>query len=1291
MKLSRRHRFPGVFSNASRGMGILPMRHNPARHGQKTSATARRVTGKTNVWCRGTTETKFSIAHATACVLPGDRRGAALVVVLAFLVLLSGVVLAFFARAMSERMVSNSSVNQTKAEILAQGALDQIVGDLKQEIADGSTVSTTGTTTIYTPTSNANAAPQLAGSTGTGGLERLLKRSSSTNAFYPGGSTRAAALSSTNASQNGRSVTPARWNKPLLLPKSTNSATDYTPVPTSGTFTAPDWIYVARDGSNPTAWNANMIASGTNPTAVVGRYAYNIYDESGLLDVNVAGYPLTGSPPYSNNPASQNPPYTSTNSDRSAFNKGVLAFADLTQLPGIKAMTAAKQKTIINSLVGWRNYASAKPAGALTNGYDFTGGPLTNFTTAIRANTNGFLTTANTDLFNGASDRMFGSRQELIRFLLQSVGTSIDSINLQAALQYLGTFSRAVTAPSWKPATPSGSTIDYAGQAENAASANRNIANVRFASGATITHYNDDGTTTPYKVEAGDPLLSRRFSLAKLAWLGYDGPKAGISAAAIQACFGLQWNAAKWRWDYVGTTPANLPAHIKTLEQVAAESREPNFFELLKAGILSGSLGRDPGPGVDVYDPAVGLGVYASQYDTYKADKDLNVMQIGANIIDQFDADSYPTAIYLDAFNFTNRPIDELAINTVYGIENLPVLLALTPVTLADPVPASLDGSLPSNAVLKFWLQPALWNPHQVPAAALADCPTKFRGYAYGKAYGMWAKVSITVNAQLAPKTEYDDGTGNVVTPGQPGEFYFSNPADGTSPFFVKPRLMTLDLTSTSGNQLVDVASTPADNCYDPSKNWDLLPGDQVPVNQFVGFALLPYQNYATTTLNTQIVPDLVVPLYVSLQYLGTDGHYHPYSFMARISQSANIASKMFRPSDVSSKIYGRTSSIQGWGGMRVDPRTDRFGESAQWFLMSSTICSATKAPNTLNAQPNNNFIPIYGSGNGGTGGYAVPINTAFTYVPTFTAGNPQPSLWAMNDPAFMTSGGSQAYYADPDGVVRYGDNYRRNDKTGDGCQLYFGDASVTGPASTLATPKSTSSPPGSAQVRRPVILNRAFRSVGELGYAYRDLPFKSLDLWSPTSADGALLDLFAVNDMPVVTAGQINMNNAPAAVLQAVIAGAAKSEVLADAPNGVQISSADASLLAGKIAADILANGPYRSRADLATRLGPVVSDPNYSLGRAFDTTLNTAAQPYSNWANKSYAEAPMRALADVTCTRTWNLMIDVIAQTGMFPPNATSLSAFTVQGERRYWLHLAIDRFTGKIVDKQLEPVYE
>jgi len=58
----------------------------------------------------------------------------------------------------------------------------------------------------------------------------------------------------------------------------------------------------------------------------------------------------------------------------------------------------------------------------------------------------------------------------------------------------------------------------------------------------------------------------------------------------------------------------------------------------------------------------------------------------------------------------------------------------------------------------------------------------------------------------------------------------------------------------------------------------------------------------------------------------------------------------------------------------------------------------------------------------------------------------------------------------------------------------------------------------------------------------------------------------------------------------------------------------------------------------------------------------------------------------------RTWNLLTDVIGQSGRYRPNATSLqNDFAVEGERHYWLYVAIDQFRGQVVDKQIEVVNE
>jgi hypothetical protein len=52
---------------------------------------------------------------------------------------------------------------------------------------------------------------------------------------------------------------------------------------------------------------------------------------------------------------------------------------------------------------------------------------------------------------------------------------------------------------------------------------------------------------------------------------------------------------------------------------------------------------------------------------------------------------------------------------------------------------------------------------------------------------------------------------------------------------------------------------------------------------------------------------------------------------------------------------------------------------------------------------------------------------------------------------------------------------------------------------------------------------------------------------------------------------------------------------------------------------------------------------------------------------------------------------MLDIIVQSGRYPPNDSTLAGFVVEGEQRYWLHVAIDQFTGQVIDKQIEVVNE
>src|SRR5213596_3064532 len=65
----------------------------------------------------------------------GASKGAALIIVLAFVVLATALSLTYFSRTTTNRQLAQSSYHDTSADLLARTALDITVGDLKQEIA----------------------------------------------------------------------------------------------------------------------------------------------------------------------------------------------------------------------------------------------------------------------------------------------------------------------------------------------------------------------------------------------------------------------------------------------------------------------------------------------------------------------------------------------------------------------------------------------------------------------------------------------------------------------------------------------------------------------------------------------------------------------------------------------------------------------------------------------------------------------------------------------------------------------------------------------------------------------------------------------------------------------------------------------------------------------------------------------------------------------------------------------------------------------------------------------------
>jgi hypothetical protein len=263
--------------------------------------------------------------------------------------------------------------------------------------------------------------------------------------------------------------------------------------------------------------------------------------------------------------------------------------------------------------------------------------------------------------------------------------------------------------------------------------------------------------------------------------------------------------------------------------------------------------------------------------------------------------------------------------------------------------------------------------------------------------------------------------------------------------------------------------------------------------------------------------------------------------------------------------------------------------------------------------------------------------NPATYRIPFGVVANiPEGSLNARSNPS---------RYADLDGIIRPGDGYL--------------GALPTVPSRLLD---------------RPRILNRPFANVGEMGHVFRDLPWKTLDFSTRNSGDLGLLDAFSVEEPAGATplvAGKVNLNSAPAVVLASLLAGTTKTE------DGSQMLSAtEANQIAGAIVAARNA-APFRYRGDIVARVLSPLAATN-AVGPIPDV-------------RKSEREASIRTLGEIGTTRTWNFLMDLIVQTGRFSSSAQALNQFAVRAERRYWIHFAIDRFTGQVLASQWETVNE
>jgi hypothetical protein len=224
-----------------------------------------------------------------------------------------------------------------------------------------------------------------------------------------------------------------------------------------------------------------------------------------------------------------------------------------------------------------------------------------------------------------------------------------------------------------------------------------------------------------------------------------------------------------------------------------------------------------------------------------------------------------------------------------------------------------------------------------------------------------------------------------------------------------------------------------------------------------------------------------------------------------------------------------------------------------------------------------------------------------------------------------------------------------------------------------------------------PIVLNHAFTTTGDLGYGLKtEDGFKRVDFhtWPQVagSVDAVLLDFFTYNpvDHNYPRLGITNLNTKNVPVIAAILKSALKKDVdVVNPATFPTVSSSEATAAAQAIVNATTAQ-PALNRSEIV-RLTSVGAGSIPFTGSSPEET-------------EKGRETIARALSEVAQARTWNLLIDVIAQTGRYTPDASNITEsnkFIVEGEKRYWLHIALGRDLDSgqvdVLGTQLEQVVD
>ena len=1032
--------------------------------------------------------------------------------------------------------------------------------------------------------------------------------SHSLSSYFPAASP-AAPVSTTEPSLNQKAVSPALWEMPRLF--AGGSAASSRTVPT------PDWVLVGSLGSRPRGLPVGKSDS------IIGRYAFVIYDEGGLLDLNVAGFPSV-----------------SASGDRRLRYeqglKGGIGFADLSVLFVRAGFPVERSQALSNSLLQWRHdgFKLGTSSGIYGLKYkDYLLGEKLGFLFGVPE-----------------GGRGFASRRSMIEVVERLAPLDTDASRRNSFLQMAGTFSREITQPSLRP--------DFRRpHIRSPEKGGNDLANWDPAFTSPVQNVNPPFLQVG---RGGQPLVQRRFPLSRLSLLSAGAVSA--QGGSIHRFFGLTRGAPSEPWVYAESGLNGILTLSEVAMLVGTNSREPNFVELLKAAIAVGALAPSLGP--------------AQLGGASDSSVDEAIIQIAANIIDQFDADGFPTRIRLPSRDGSRS-------REVSGIESLPyiyeVRTVLTPLKPSNPpspfvggdpdVPPSLFSQRPivDPGSAWMWQQVSVWNPHAqaVPGAAALAVPAVSAGPLTPERFRVVVGCDFPISLWAA--RQHPMPYAGFTVPPSADEPEVSEVKIGGEQLRFK---LEGDALNAFSQPVFLLSSNPAPGVEVERGRDNLAPLTGVPDelgNGHAGVAVAVVPRISDVSASHDGVTEKIAAL--------------PEFYVAHPDNKP--ATDVFLNYSLE-YLQSERDGVETW--VAYDRKSSVLLGAAVWVLNANAFLDASWSV----ACPN------------GLSRFLAPDPRSARFGPFLNGVSgvqmEDKRFGAVDQRFYRNTLEREDWYADPDGVIRRASGF----------------LSGTVPHEEGAFP-------------RPLVLNRPFRSVAELGYAFSGVPWRQLDFVTPESGFSGLLDVFCIseNQHPqALERGRVSLNTRHPAVLEAVLSGAYVDEL---DPLGPSLAAGDSghTVSTNRIARALVertsslepGKGPIGNLSELVGRwvgapsAGGVISGANAYSGFSADLDAVFSSAPTLRSSERA-RHSVVRALADSGSTRVWNLMIDLVVQVGRYPPRGAAarpprnafeaqrekeraqraaksspLAAFQVEGERHLWWHVAIDRLTGEVLDEAVE----